>query len=192
MFDRRHRQQQVLGGFLRSLAAREGERHLELPLAQAAQRIRRQVGRGSTARLELAAGLREPGLRSELGEAGERALEMFHGLGGSADFPEPTAVGKERSGVLEGADHVASVGQRVAKEPVDRVRTRKQSAAACQGRERRRPFRLAGLLLEDRKLALRVGGSPRADESLDQIARAMGRHGRVAPALLELRLAYLG
>ena len=94
--------------------------------------------------------------------------------------------------MLEGADHVASVGQRVAKEPVDRVRTRKQSAAACQGRERRSPFRLAGLLLEDRKLALRVGGSPRADESLDQIARAMGRHGRVAPALLELRLAYLG
>ena len=36
VFDRRHRQQQVLGGFLRSLAAREGERHLELPLAQAA------------------------------------------------------------------------------------------------------------------------------------------------------------
>ena len=93
VFDRRHRQQQVLGGFLRSLAAREGERHLELPLAQAAQRIRRQVGRGSTARFELAAGLDEPGLRSKLGEAGERALEMFDGLGGSANFPEPTAVG---------------------------------------------------------------------------------------------------
>src|SRR5580765_6877790 len=51
VFDRRHGQQQVLGGFLRSLAAREGEGHLELPLAQAAQWIRGQVGRGDTARL---------------------------------------------------------------------------------------------------------------------------------------------
>jgi hypothetical protein len=66
--------------------SREGDRHLELPPAQAAQRIRRQVGWGSTARLELAAGLREPGLRPELGEAGERALEVFRGLGGPADF----------------------------------------------------------------------------------------------------------
>ena len=127
----------------------------------------------------------------ELREAAKRALEVFLGLGGSAHFPKPTAVSKERSGVLEGAEHVASVGQRVAKEPVDRVRTRKHSAAARQGRERRRPLRLAALLLENRNLTLRVGGSPRADESLDQIARAMGGHGRVAPALLELRLAYL-
>src|SRR5262245_9326414 len=150
-----------------------------------------RVGRDSTARLELAAGLSEPGLRPELGEPGERALEVFHGLGGSRDFAEPTAVGKKRSGVLEGADHVASIGQRVAKELVDHIRTRKQSAAACQGRERRRPFRLAALLFEDQHLVLRLGGSPRADESLDQIARAMGKHGGVAPALLELRLAYL-
>ena len=48
------------------------------------------------------------------------------------------------------------------------------------------------LLLEDRKLVLRVGGSPRADESLDQIVRAMGRYRRIAPALLELGLANLG
>ena len=28
----------------------------------------------------------------------------FHGLGGPADFPEPTAVGKEHSALLEGAE----------------------------------------------------------------------------------------
>src|SRR4029077_11799944 len=100
-------------------------------------------------------------------------------------------VSKKRSGVLERADHVASVGQRVVKELVDHIRTRKQSAAGCQGRERRRPFRLAALLLEDQNLTLRVGCSPRADESLDQIARAMWRHGGVAPALHEQRLVYL-
>src|SRR5262245_4743394 len=191
MFDCRYRQQKALGGFLRGLAAREGECHLELPFAQAAQRIRRQVGRGSTACLELAAGLREPGVCPELREAAKRALEVFHSLGGSADFAEPTAVDKKRSGVLEGADYHGSVGQRVAKELVDHIRTRKQSAAACQSRERRGPFRLAALLLEYQNLTLRIGRSTGTDESLDEIARAMWKHSGVAPTLLELRIAYL-
>src|SRR5262245_40449326 len=78
-----------------------------------------QVGRNGTACLELAAGLSEPGLRPELAEAGERALEVLHRLAGSADCAEPTAVGKKRSSVLERADHVASVRQRIAKELVD-------------------------------------------------------------------------
>jgi hypothetical protein len=110
LFDRRHRHQQVLGGFHRSLAPRAGQCHLELPLAQAAQRIRRQIGRDSTTRLKFAACLREPGLRPKLGEAHERAFKVFHRIGGSADFAEPTAIIKKRSRVLEGTDPLASVG----------------------------------------------------------------------------------
>ena len=52
-------------------------------------------------------------------EVGEHGL----GLGGPADFAEPTAITKKRSRVLEGTDPLASVGQRFSKVLVDHFRT---------------------------------------------------------------------
>ena len=78
-----------------------------------------------------------------------------------------------------------------AKEPIDIFRPGKQSAAASQGRQRRRPLRLAHFLFEDRNHILGFRISPRTDERLDQTSRAMGKHGRIGPALLALRLAHL-
>src|SRR5262245_60783471 len=127
----------------------ESGRQLKFSLAQTSERIGRQLGRNSAACFELTNGLCKPGLRSELSEQSKCACQVLHGVASSTDFPKPTAIVKEDSGVLKGTDDLNSISQGLAKELVHAVGPSKQPATACQSGQRRRALCVAYFLLEN-------------------------------------------
>ena len=116
---------------------------------------------------------------------------MWHGVDATAHQPQALSVCEARAGEFERADDVWAWLECDTKPAVELEVGSEETAATCRRRNRRRPGRAVGLVLEEDELFVRCCDRAGAEQRLDKVRRSMGLDCRVAPSVQPLLPPYL-